>query len=1542
MVDTTTLVSETEALQIKALEEGATTEEASLAGRLPQVAEAPSAGQFVQPAGVSEADFQPPVEDARESVFTPGGNTEDSVFALAGGFPNNSSTEYIRSQALNLMLIKQAINPDRNPSELFEESFTELSATDDIEKTKQLYRTQFANQQVGLGAMQVQDGIATGTLTAETVEAEVEALQQFEDLYGGVDGETRILVDNYADVSLTQKIRDDFEVEQTAWSIYNEWLENNGGFGDAVLDFTGSFIGGDYIKDANDLVGGSAFSTLDSLKRFILAYQKANPQDRIEMFSALFPKMVEDYEDNRFKLQAVIGAMHDPEFSRRVTEDAVFDSVVFLDIFGGAIGASRAVRGFAKSVQLNKKLNAIGARQEAAQATTANSGNENTNLVGGSSLDASVTSSPWKMEDTPLGVGTTDDLSDEMIRESERLAREIEEEIVTPIADINQQDIITIAGIRSNEQNTTIQAFTEELKNQTTSRGFLFRNAEVTERDSRGFTVEYEVVDPNNGKLVLRRREPRLWRRTDIGDYAAETKAAPPVGNILLGYFTSPEFKFNRIDPHIVEATTLGRQQEARLGNMLTTIAKTTDAGLSRKQRQGLDELIAATQENIDEATGRIEPFKMSDLRSGNVELASGKRRYTQKEVDAYYKRLSFNQQLHQFAEHRLKRDLEFQGAKTLNVVLPRTDDPIRTIGIPRENFRGVVIEPGEPVLAPGLSGRGTSIVPGRAVRERFQELSAEGYIPVQLVDDAVEEAGKKVRWAIVKDEGKDGTTYLSRLPDNVLPNLGPGYSPRIARQGTYFIKNASKDASGNPIPAGATLRTARTLREAEDFVEAYHARQKAEGVPKSERLNLVSFRDRDIQGLDSLVETADMYGGLIYGKRKNRRLQDVDGNDTPQVSYNQATQRYINAISRALPLNQHKAALIERWRNTVNAIAKESGADIDGVDPRLDWRTAPINITNPGRRRQMENLRDYIQNQFSISSNEENFFNSWMMDFVENVDGRYTLPEKVHDGLISMAHTNPLRSLRGATFNLLLGWFNPRQLYIQAQNAVVALAVDPINGPAALARSSAMRTMMYMPSNQLDDVAGLAADAIGVNKRTLIQDIQDFRRSGLEDGIFNNADYDMLAQGITGGTMDKMRNLSQKGLVFYREGELFSRMVSWNIAKRRVLGADFKGAISNDDLARINQEVNRIAINFSGANAAPFQRGALGNAFQFAQVQAKLIERILPAVLGRGQWTRAEASRVLGAQIAAYGVVGVPIAEEFSAYLLEQFGTTPTQLAEENPDAFELLTDGMNGWFASVLGFENTFGGPTASLLANLDENAIGGLYKSISSLAGGYDDSPSIAEISFGPSVTTLQRFGDAAGETVNAVRDIVVAPSLETLTDASLEAVDEWLSLASTWNNARKARELFQLEAAYTKSGKKLLSVEGTDIGLMTYLGQGLGFDVDIKTAYYNLREQRLDNARDFADTKRDVKQLWIELQKSENIERFKVKLALSLGKYEDQPVLRARVMDEVLQEVFRETSQTALDAEVKSFLTQYVQSGGKFGLPVVTGDLTEGTR
>ena len=113
-------------------------------------------------------------------------------------------------------------------------------------------------------------------------------------------------------------------------------------------------------------------------------------------------------------------------------------------------------------------------------------------------------------------------------------------------------------------------------------------------------------------------------------------------------------------------------------------------------------------------------------------------------------------------------------------------EEEVKVLGIPKKNFQGVDATGDSLILTPNMNKSGYSEY--RTLAK--DKLTEEGYHLVELVEPYMIN-DKKVKYALIKNEGSAGKTSINRLPDEVLHRI-PGYVPRNYKPGYYFVKDIS------------------------------------------------------------------------------------------------------------------------------------------------------------------------------------------------------------------------------------------------------------------------------------------------------------------------------------------------------------------------------------------------------------------------------------------------------------------------------------------------------------------------------------------------------------------------------------------------------------------------------------------------------------------------------------------------------------------------------------------------------------------------------
>jgi hypothetical protein len=273
--------------------------------------------------------------------------------------------------------------------------------------------------------------------------------------------------------------------------------------------------------------------------------------------------------------------------------------------------------------------------------------------------------------------------------------------------------------------------------------------------------------------------------------------------------------------------------------------------------------------------------------------------------------------------------------------------------------------------------------------------------------------------------------------------------------------------------------------------------------------------------------------------------------------------------------------------------------------------------------------------------------------------------------------------------FHALLGWLNPRQLYVQAAGAMAAVSVDPLKATYLFPRYMALRAVMYSDSKDIYSMTRAAIAKAGkgfMDEEQFVDMVKAYRKAGVRDSIRSTADYDAAIKGF-GMSRTTLNMAADRGLFFLRESELFNRSYNWLWAHDKFMeGKSIGYKLTNKDVDTITADSLRIGMNLMRANAAGFQKGFLSIPFQFQQISTKFIGNMLYSMngrvlkgAGRGNWTAAEKAKIGLGQVLMFGAAGVP----FGTYVTKEVINWAKDdgnygLGIKDPDAIAAVSGGM------------------------------------------------------------------------------------------------------------------------------------------------------------------------------------------------------------------------------------------------------------------------
>ena len=1059
----------------------------------------------------------------------------------------------------------------------------------------------------------------------------------------------------------------------------------------------------------------------------------------------------------------------------------------------------------------------------------------------------------------------------------------------------------SIQALSPEMQRVAQKEAVESLKKRMTNTGKVFKSIELTDSTPTGFkikavtddgldsTFEYDYKLSDSGSLVS---DPEL----------AKSNVIPALRNVF-----SPDVVWREMLGEFISNITYAGQQSAKLANTLSKKYKDIEKGLSKQDGIDVDTLMQLGDEESTVFTYKELRYGMKEI---HLDKQGIKKEYSDDVIRAYYKKRAFYDELHMFRNDMMYNQFKFMGFKNINYN-GKSGASLQMMGKVYEDTRGIAkqLNDADVFVIDNMFNKEARFL-GSKNEHSKKKLTDAGYKAVKLAEPMLIKKGEKGRatWALVREE------RVTALPKQVL-NYSAGYVPRIYRSGYYFVKNM--DGVHNE-----TLYAFQKKADAQKYVDELHA------DPNSGYEKLQVREDREFSEFEKLNNNADSYGGLYTSHRKTSPLmvKGIDGAEDfrpERLSAAQATQRYIQGISDIMPTNTYRMSMVEQWRNTVNQVAKMEGRDwslskADGFDAKLNL--------SPHSTKLMNDAREYLRRSLNIPSEQETFFSNTMRDIGNIMEGSSSSSlNKGGDWVLNQIHKDPVRALKGLTFNLHLGWFNVRQLWVQAQNASLALSMHPINGAKAVAEYLPTRAAILSDN---PDVWREVARRAKMDEAKFVENIKSIKDSGILDAIVRTADFDANVAGIGSSTFQGFRKAAKAGRIFYEEGEMSGRLIAWNVAKRNL--RDEGKEVTPKSLS---EETLRMHMNLQAENAAVWQTNVLGVPTQFQQVFAKFAENMLPAAKGgTGKWTDKEKLSVLAGQIVLYGTVGVPLAEDFLAAGAEALGTTPLEIEKDNPTVMEGLEEGVWGVMLDTLGIENNFS-ESGNLLAGLKSNLATQLVLAFVDHMSGNDVDVDVIDVALGAGGNSIMRGKDAVVRTYEAARNIYTYPSPATLGQELIGVLDGLASTTSTWSNARKAMFAKHYGMGLrSKRGTVILTTEELGLNWQTAMARAFGFETDIENALWRTYEYNKESRDSIRQTTEDLRHAYESFMITGNVELWRARRAAIMGPYANTEA--GRTIDRNFN---RSTvsGDSMFTKQSEAFTKDYIGNGGT--MPLEAGTL-----
>jgi hypothetical protein len=255
----------------------------------------------------------------------------------------------------------------------------------------------------------------------------------------------------------------------------------------------------------------------------------------------------------------------------------------------------------------------------------------------------------------------------------------------------------------------------------------------------------------------------------------------------------------------------------------------------------------------------------------------------------------------------------------------------------------------------------------------------------------------------------------------------------------------------------------------------------------------------------------------------------------------------------------------------------------------------------------------------------------------------------------------DPFRLVRSVVFHPVLGMFNPAQFMVQAQTLATSTAIAGFKFGAPASKAASLHLMTLFNRNpeilaHLDKLAskqlipGTARFKPGEFLESLAAaDTTGFLHVGNESSFLN-----ILSPNLF---VSKGAQFLDAGTVFFKGGELMSRMGAWHAAYLEYRAANPTGKLGDKAIQEIFNRADLFSVNMSRASQAGWQKGGfLSVTSQFVNFQLRMAELMTGSRLSFEQKMRVLTvnSIMYGLPVGAVGTFGLPFSDSIRKFAID------------------------------------------------------------------------------------------------------------------------------------------------------------------------------------------------------------------------------------------------------------------------------------------------
>lgn len=524
----------------------------------------------------------------------------------------------------------------------------------------------------------------------------------------------------------------------------------------------------------------------------------------------------------------------------------------------------------------------------------------------------------------------------------------------------------------------------------------------------------------------------------------------------------------------------------------------------------------------------------------------------------------------------------------------------------------------------------------------------------------------------LIKSENGAGASYHRALSDtDQVLSYREGYYARVYK-GHYFVRKSVKDHLGNHMYWKAvgnvdSMRDAQTLRK--QFLDDDWAAGKDD--------YLVSEDMKGSSAYDDAMHDLHQQGGRSAQRIRGEQLKkDLTQEDLELADTADPMEIVVNAIKSI-----SKRTAMRDWFDTSKArlLNRYTDKDILPKDPNTGQiiypsKASDIHYRGAGMadKKAIADARTLFNYIRSMEDGYANFIDEGWKGALNAVANTLTPWSGLEKGVRSLANSKGPVALSRQISTTMLLFTNPlRQIIIQPSQSMqlVAIAHPQWSFKQGSFQMGAMFTKIA--GGEVNDITLKMA---GLTRK----EFDSLHKAFMSSGQWEAVDKQNMVRGVLGDMAD--RAMSGKVKNFVTSPLHYSRKYGIDFGERLNSTLTFlafadnaKRAGKSLDDPRVVDEVLSSARSFSGsmneAGDMPYNHGALGMMFQFAQIGHKMVENML--------WNQ-NLTRTQRARLAAvnFFVFGIPASTMYESHLSEHL--------PEDPEVRQAVQEGFLNWTAN------------------------------------------------------------------------------------------------------------------------------------------------------------------------------------------------------------------------------------------------------------------